>query len=207
MSSTADPIPNLASAGSCLSAGLALNEGLLAPRSEEREWFAAFTAPQAERSVARHLDAYALESYLPTFETIHVWKNRQKKKIVSPLFPSYVFVHVTRTERRFVFRVPGILRLVGDAKGPIPIPGSEIDVLRSDAFRNRLEPFFDLVPGQRVRIKTGPMQGIEGTLVRRKNRLRFVLTIGLINQHAALEVDAGDVEPVSKQSRITPSRG
>lgn len=163
---------------------------------DQREWFAAFTAPQAERSVVKHLDVYALESFLPTFETTHVWKNRQKKKIILPLFPSYVFVHVTKTEKRFVFRAPGILRLVGDAKGPIPIPCPEIDVLRSDAVRHRLEPFRDLVLGQRVRIKTGSMRGVQGTLVRKKNGLRFVLTIGLINQHAALEVDADDVEPV-----------
>ena len=175
--------------------GVVLHGDVSGPYTDEREWFAAFTAPQAERSVVRHLDIYSVESFLPTFETTHVWKNRQKKKIISPLFPSYVFVHITRTERRFVFRALGVLRLVGDTKGPIPIPNSEIEVLRSDAFRNRLEPFRELVEGQRVHIKAGPMQGVEGTLVRRKNSLRLVLSIGLINQHAALEVDADDVEP------------
>ncbi len=53
---------------------------------EKRAWFAAYTAPQSERSVVRHLDVYQVESFLPTFETTHAWKNRQKKKIVQ--FPS-----------------------------------------------------------------------------------------------------------------------
>jgi transcription antitermination factor NusG len=162
----------------------------------ERIWFAAFTAPQSERSVVRYLDAYEIESFLPTFETTHVWKNRQKKKIIEPLFPSYVFVHVTRAERPRVFRTPGIVRLVGSSHGPAPILTSEIDVLRSDVFRNRLEPYRELVIGERVLIRSGPMQGVEGTLVRRKNGLRFILSIGLINQHAALEIAAEDVVPV-----------
>lgn len=163
---------------------------------KKRLWFAAFTAPQSERSVVRHLDVYRVESFLPTFETTHVWKNRQKKKIVQPLFPSYVFVHVSELERRLVFRAPGVLRLVGGNQGPIPILASEIDILRSDAYRNLLEPFRDLVVGERVRIRCGPMQGVEGTLVRKKSSLRFVLSISLINQHAALEIGAEDVEVI-----------
>jgi transcription antitermination factor NusG len=161
-----------------------------------REWFAAFTAPQSERAVVRHLDAHQLESFLPTFESTHVWKNRQKKKIIQPLFPCYVFVHVTRMERQFAFQVPGLLRLIGGAHGPIPIPSSEIDILRSDPFRGRLEPFTDLVLGERVRIRSGPMRGVEGTLIRKKSGLRFVLSINLINQHAALEIPAEDIEAV-----------
>ncbi len=164
--------------------------------SDRRDWFAAFTAPHSERSVVRHLNACDLESFLPTFETTHVWKNRQKKRIIQPIFPSYVFVHVRNAERRSLFRAPGILRLVGGAQGPIPIPSSEIDFLRSAASENRLEPFTDIVLGERVRIICGPMQGVEGTLVRKKNGLRFVVSISLINQLAALEVGAEEVEPL-----------
>ena len=173
-----------------------LNSDLVTGDPEQRDWFAAFTAPQSERSVVRHLESYQIESFLPTYESNHIWKNRQKKKILHPLFPSYVFIHVTRRERRLVFRAPGILRLVGGNKGPIGIPSSEMDVLRSAACRSRLEPFNDVVLGERVRIKCGAMQGVEGTLVRKKNGLRFVLTIALINQHAALEISAQDIEPV-----------
>jgi transcription termination/antitermination protein NusG len=175
---------------------------LPAHRPEDRNWFAAFTAPQGEFSVVRHFDAYQVESFLPTFESVHVWKNRQRKKIIQPLFPSYVFVHVATSERRLVFRAPGVLRLLGGNQGPISIPASEIDLLRSEGCRNRLEPYGDLVIGERVRIKCGPMQGIEGTLVRKSNSLRFVLSISLINQHAALEIGAQDVEPI-RNAEIT----
>jgi transcription elongation factor len=59
-----------------------------------------------------------------------------------------------------------------------------------------LEPYRELVIGERVRIREGVMRGVEGVLVKKNKSLRFVLTLQLINQHAAVEVDAQDLEPV-----------
>lgn len=171
---------------------------LQAESTADRTWYAAFTMPQSERSVARHLDNYRVETFLPVLEETHLWKNRQKKKIAKPLFPSYVFVCVTREERRLVYRAPGLVRLVGNASGPLPVLRSEIEMLRSAASMNQLEPYTDLVLGERVRIASGPMRGMEGTLVRKKNELRFVLSVSLIHQHAALEVSAEDIEPIGR---------
>jgi transcription antitermination factor NusG len=65
------------------------------------------------------------------------------------------------------------------------------------AFLDRkVEPYKDLVVGEKVRVKTGVLQGIEGTLVRKNSYLRFILTLNLINQHAAIEVDADTLEAV-----------
>jgi len=162
----------------------------------ERKWFAVFTVPQNERSVAKHLDTRRFESYLPTCESVSVWKNRQRVKISRPLFPAYVFARIDPSERSSILRVPGVLRIVGKSSGPIPIPASEIEFLRSDFCRHRVEPYGELVVGEKVRIKSGSMQGVEGTLVRKKSSLRFVLSLELINQHAAVEVAADELEPV-----------
>ena len=164
---------------------------------EKRNWFAAFTAPHAERAVVRQLDAFQIESFLPTYQTTHVWKNRQKKEIVQALFPSYVFVYLSELERRFVFHVPAIVRLVGGSHGPISIPAPEIDTLRSAARTVRLEPYAELLLGESVRVKHGPLQGIKGILVRKKGAFRLVLSVSLLNQHAAVEISAEDVETVS----------
>jgi len=175
-----------------------LAAGLAERRDGEnaRKWFAVFTVPQNERSVVRHLDLRQVESFLPTCESMHVWKNRQRVKIVQPLFPTYVFARIHTAERTVVLNSPGVLRIIGNSHGPIPIPDSEIDFLRSDFCRQRIEPYRDLVIGERVRIKCGSMQGIQGVLVRKKSSLRFVLTLELINQHAAVEVAADELEPV-----------
>jgi transcription antitermination factor NusG len=163
---------------------------------QERKWFAVFTVPQNERSVVRQLDLRQVESFLPTCETMRVWKNRQRVRIVNPLFPTYVFARIRANERAAILRSPGVLRIVGNSHGPIPIPASEIDFLRSDFCRQRVEPFRELVVGEKVRIRSGSMQGVQGTLVRKKSGLRFVLTLELINQHAAVEVDADELEPI-----------
>jgi transcription antitermination factor NusG len=160
----------------------------------ERRWFATFTLPQNEKSVLKQLDIRKVESFLPTYETTRVWRNRQRKKITLPLFPTYLFVRINRSERGKVLQCPGVLHIVGNHREPIPLSDAEVEFLRSD-FCRRVEPYRDLVVGERVRIKSGVMQGVEGTLVRRGSGHRFVLTIDMINQHAAIEVDAGDMEP------------
>jgi len=163
----------------------------------ERKWFATFTLPQNEKSVVRQLDLRHVESFLPTYDTVRVWRNRQRKKITLPLFPTYLFVRISRAERGKVLECPGVLHLVGNHREPLPLPDPEMEVLRSGVSQRKIEPFRDLVVGEKVRIKQGIMKGVEGTLVRKSSSLRFVLTIDMINQHAAIEVNAEDMEPVA----------
>jgi transcription antitermination factor NusG len=164
--------------------------------SEVRRWYAVFTLSQNEKSAARYLDGCQIESFVPTCESIRVWKNRQRVKVVQALFPTYMFVRICPAEQSVVLQSPGVRRLVGNHKGPVPLPDAEIEFLRSGLGRERVEAFHDLVVGEKVRIKRGPMQGLEGVLVRKKNNLRFVLTLKLINQNAAVEVAGDELEPV-----------
>ena len=164
----------------------------------QRSWYAVYTLPQNERSVARFLDINAIESFLPTCESIRRWKNRQRVKIVEAMFPTYLFIKIHLSEQALVLRSPGIRRIVGNHKGPVPLSASEIEFLRSGFNRKKLEPYRDLVIGERVRIKHGSMEGLEGVLVRKKNNLRFVLALELINQHAAVDIAADELEPVLK---------
>ncbi|MGA2888115.1 MAG: UpxY family transcription antiterminator [Terracidiphilus sp.] len=162
----------------------------------DRKWYAIFTLPQNEKAAVKHLDIREIESFLPTYETVQVWKNRQRKKVVLPLFPTYLFVHISPTERRKVLQSPGVLQIVGNGRESAALLDSEIDFLRSGFCRQRVEPYRELVIGQKVRIKSGVMQGLEGTLVRKSNSTKFVLTLELINQHAAIQVDAEELERI-----------
>ena len=163
--------------------------------AHDRNWHAVFTVPQHEKSVVKHLDLREIESFLPVYETVRVWKNRQRMKLTLPLFPTYLFVHINSSERARVLQSPGVLQIVGNS-GCAYIPDSEVEFLRSGFCRQRIEPYRDLVVGEKVRIKSGVMQGLHGTLVRKSNSMRFVLTIELINQHAAIQVDAEDLEQI-----------
>jgi transcription antitermination factor NusG len=164
--------------------------------SSGRNWFAVFTVPQNEKSAVKHLGLREVESFLPTYETVRVWKNRQRMKIVLPLFPSYLFVHINSRERTKVLQSPGVLHIVGNGRKHVPLPDAEIEFLRSGLCRQRIEPYRELVVGEKVRIKGGVMQGVCGTLVRKGSGVRFILTLELINQHAAIQVDAEDLEPL-----------
>lgn len=95
--------------------------------------------------------------------------------------------------------MPGVLGIVGRGQISSALSNAEIESLRPVLERNKFEPYPYLVAGERVRIRTGSMEGMEGILVRRKNELRVVLTLDLIQRSVAVEVDAKDVEPIVRQ--------
>jgi transcription antitermination factor NusG len=164
--------------------------------SAERRWYAVFTLPQNEKSVVRQLVLREVEAFLPTYETVKVWKNRQRVRTVLPLFPTYLFVRIDSRQRTRVLESPGVIHIVGNSKEQVPVPDEEIELLRSGVRGRNIEPYHELVVGKKVRIKGGSMEGVQGVLVRKGNGLRFVLSLALINQYAAIEVDAEDLEPV-----------
>ncbi len=158
-------------------------------------WYAAYTCGHHERRVAEQLEARGFEYFLPTYRSVRQWKDRRKELQVA-LFPSYVFVRMTLRERLAVLQVPGVVDLVSFAGVPAPLPDPEIEALRngiSDAVK--IEPHPYLRVGRRVRIACGPLAGIEGILVRRKNNLRVVISIALIRSSVAVEVAENDVAP------------
>lgn len=161
-----------------------------------RRWYAVYTYPQHEKSSCKHLAERGVDVFYPTYSREKVWKNRQRVKLQLALFPSYLFVHIHTQERGLVLGTPGVLRLLGNSSGPQAIPDKVVDLLRYGLANQKIEPHSEILPGQRVRICRGPMQGMEGALVRRKNTMWFVISLDVINQRAMVEVKADDLEPV-----------
>jgi len=180
--------------------GEAKRDGLVTARNVAANWFAAYTYSHHEKCVASHLVERQIESFLPLYTTRHRWKNRCEMNLELPLFPNYVFVRIDRQERMRVLEVPGVVSLVGFGRVLAPLPDFEIEALRSGLGQRRVEPHPYLVIGERVRIKCGPMAGMEGVLVRKKNNFRVVLALDVIMQSVAVEVDADDLEPAPKQT-------
>jgi transcription antitermination factor NusG len=171
-------------------------DGQLAASGLPRRWFAVFTVPKNEKAVVKHLGLRSVETFLPTYEHVRIWKNRQRVNVILPLFPSYLFVHINHWERVKVLQSPGVLHIVGNGRNDVPLSDAEVEFLRSGLSGRKIEPFGDIAVGEKVRIKSGIMQGVEGILIRKKAKLRFVLAIDLIKQHAAVEIDADDLELV-----------
>ena len=157
-------------------------------------WLAAYTTPRHEKSVVRHLEVRDVEYFLPLFKSVRKWKNGCKVEVEFPVFPNYVFVRVERKLSSRVLDTPGVLSFAGSSKLPFPIPDGEIEWLRNELPLRRFEPHPYLVMGSRVRIKSGPIAGMTGVLTRRKSGLRVVLSVDLIRQSVAVEVDMDEIE-------------
>lgn len=175
-------------------------QGVAAAPDFSANWFAAYTNSHHEKRVASHFRWRQIESFLPLYATLHRWKNRCEMNLDLPLFPNYVFVRIDPRERVRVLEVPGVLSLVGFGRTLAPLPDFEIEALRSGLGQRKMEPHPYLVIGERVRIKAGPMTGMEGVLIRKNNNFRVVLALDAIMQSVAVEVDADDLEPAAKYS-------
>lgn len=175
---------------------------VVAAEHSPAQWFAAYTTPRHEKHVAEMLAEHGIESFLPLYRTMRQWKKSSPVTLELPLFPCYLFVHIPRNARGTVLGLPGVVSIVGSPKEPWPLPQLEIEALRLGAQTGKVEPYPYLNVGSRVRIKSGSMAGVEGILVRRRNQMRFVLTLDAIMRSVSIEVDASDLEPIGESTEL-----
>jgi transcription antitermination factor NusG len=157
-------------------------------------WYAAYTSANHEKRVVEQLGVRDVEHFLPLYESVRRWKDR-RVTLQLPLFPGYVFVHMALRDRLKVQQVPGVARLVGFDGTPAALPENEIEALRRSLEGGlRAEPHPYLTVGRRVRLKNGPLAGMQGLLLRRKGNFRVVISIDLIQRSVAVDADTADVE-------------
>jgi transcription antitermination factor NusG len=170
----------------------------------DQSWHVIYTRHQHEKTVAQILSSKGFEVFLPLFAAVHRWKDRDKRLLL-PLFPCYVFLKGGLDRRQDIVTTPGMYAFVGPQNRAAVIPTEEIDAVRRAAESSlRIEPHPFLKCGDHVRVKSGPLEGVEGILTRKKNLYRLVLSVELLRQAVALEIDAHLVEKVSSQ--ITPTQ-
>jgi transcription antitermination factor NusG len=161
-------------------------------------WFAIHTFPRHEKGIAHQLSVSGVENYLPTLTQLHQWSDR-RKKVDLPLFPCYTFVHIhpSAEHRVKVLRVPGVIGFVGGARQGTPIPDRQIDNIRALLIsRVAFDPFPFLKIGQRVRIRGGSLDGIEGILMRRNGIRRLVISVDSLERSLSLCVEGLNVEAI-----------
>jgi transcription antitermination factor NusG len=158
------------------------------------DWYVLYTFPRHEKRVAEQIEMRRFTSFLPVYRSVRRWKDR-RKELELALFPGYVFVRMQLENRLLVLQLPGVVRLVCFNGQPAAISAEEIEDLRSKlSCGQRIEPHPYLRTGRRVRVRSGPMQGLEGIVVRRKDRCRIVFSIDLIKRSVAVELDEADLE-------------
>jgi transcription antitermination factor NusG len=166
------------------------------PLAGSDPWFVLTVKPRHEKAVASHLAVLNLEAYLPLYRSLRRWSDR-KKIVEACLFPGYVFCRFDRRDRLAVLNLPSVTSLVSFGDAPAPVPDTEIDAVRTVlASRRPAGPWPFLESGQRVRIRSGAMEGLEGLLVNQENCWRVVVSISLLQRSVAVEIDRDMVEPV-----------
>ena len=190
-----------------ITTGSVLHLPELALAYDQVRWYAAHTRANHEKRLAEQLAVRSIEHFLPLYECIRRWKDR-RVTLQQPLFPGYILVRLPLRERMRVVQLPGVASLVGFGGSPVALPDAEIEALREKLNRHiRVEPHPYLQVGRRVRVKTGPLEGFEGILVRRKHKYRIVVSIDLIARSIAAEVDIADIEPALKTAEGKFSSG
>jgi len=167
-------------------------------RPENTSWFAVQTRPRHEKKVSLGLKEKGIHSFLPLRREKRQWSDRQQW-IELPLFSHYVFVQipVTAESRVSVLRTSGVLRFAGVPGCGTPVPDEQIENLQAITDqRIPLAPHEFIKVGERVRIRGGALNGIEGILAAINNDRSLVVSVDLIEKSVAIRIDGFEVERV-----------
>jgi len=165
---------------------------------EELRWYAIHTRARHEKKVTTQLQDKGVATFLPLVAQRHRWSDRNKT-IQLALFPCYTFVRLEACgeKRLTTLQTPGVFGFVGIRGVGLPIPDKEIEniqILLANNVSCALYPFLRM--GQRVRIRGGCLEGVEGILVAKNSDRSLVVSIELIQRSVALRIDGYDVEPI-----------
>ena len=163
-------------------------------------WYAVYTRSNYEKKVASQFTLRGITTYLPLWQEVHNWSDR-RKLVEVPVFRGYVFARFEDSGRNrlSILQTPGVARIVGGCGDIEVIPDAEIHAIRkllSSDLKCALHPF--LREGDKVRVMRGPLEGIEGIFLRHKGAGRLVISVSLISQAVATEIDAQDVTAVGR---------
>ncbi len=159
--------------------------------STQEWWFALGIAPRHEKFAGRILCNKGYETLLPAYRRCHQYSGRSRS-FELPLFPGYLFCRFDPSARLPVLTTPGVLRILGAGKVPVPVADDEILSIRramEARVAMRPHPYEHERCGQRGRISSGPLAGIEGLVVTTKSQLRMVLSVELLQRSVLLEID------------------
>jgi transcription antitermination factor NusG len=169
-------------------------------------WFAVVTKSRHEKLVSQQLRSKGIEEFLPMYPVRKRWSDRYMT-VELPLFTGYVFCRFQPEQTLPILSTTGVASIVSFGGRPAPIPETEIDSVKA-VLQSGLpaSPWPYLRAGERVRIRSGAMDGVEGVLLRDKDSLRVVVSVELLQRSVAVEIDRDVLEPAGKASRRVEAR-
>ncbi len=169
-------------------------------------WFAVQVRTRQELGISEHLQSNGYEWFLPLSRCQKRWSDRIKE-VQSPLFPGYLFCRFDPLDRLPILKIPGVIQVVGSNRQPIPVDEDEIraiQVLVASGAPNQPCPYLEI--GDKVRIESGPLRGLEGLLVEFQGHRQLVLCVTLLQRSVAVKIDSASVTSVRSTSTGVANR-
>jgi transcription antitermination factor NusG len=161
---------------------------------DNHPWYGIQTRSNQEKLVFTSLNYQGFEPFLPLYRTRKRWSDRVVSAEV-PLFPGYVFCRFDHCRRLPVITTPGVVSIVRCGNQLAPIPEEQIKAVRAVVESGlAAEPSPHPREGQRIRVTHGPLQSLEGTMVRRKSDWCLVATVEILRRSVSVEIDPAHVE-------------
>jgi transcription antitermination factor NusG len=163
-------------------------------------WYAIQVKRNHERLTATHLEHRSYETFLPLYKSRRRWSDRIKE-LELPLFPGYLFCHMDPATRLAALTSPGVVRVVGVGKTPVPVPDHEIDSIRAIVDSQLpADPYAYLQVGEQVRIAYGPLRGLTGILMAIEDQHRLVVGVTLLRRSVAVRIEPEWAVPCDAES-------
>jgi transcription termination/antitermination protein NusG len=155
----------------------------------EFPWYGIRTRSNHESVAAMVLNGKGYDPYLPLYRV----RRRRADSVVEsdhPLFPGYLFCRFDAKKRLPILTTTGVISVLGFGREPVPIPDEEIEAVRA-VLRSGLpaEPCAYLREGQRVRVMSGSLEGVEGILLKKKSQARMVVSVTMLQRSISVEID------------------
>lgn len=160
--------------------------------ARDGDWIAVHVRTGCEKIVSVRLRDRGYEEFLPMAQDLTACT--RKATVQRALFPGYVFCRYAETHEYPIVRIPAVIRLVGESRGPLSISEAEVQNLRRVVDSGIYsEPWKFVEIGHEVIVKRGVLQGMRGILVEARKRSRLVINIELLGRGVAVEMPAWNV--------------
>jgi transcription antitermination factor NusG len=159
-------------------------------------WYALFVRSRHEKTVENSLKSKRYNVFSPSYRT----KRKRVDRIAEievALFPGYVFCQFDPSKRLPILMTPGVVGVVGRGNRPDPVEDTEIDSIRTVALAGRsVQPWPFLRLGQRIRMQSGPLTGIEGIFLRIQDENHLIVSVTLLQRAVSVVIEKDSVSPV-----------
>lgn len=171
----------------------------------ENPWQVLHVASNHEKRVVQHLNAHAVENYLPLYTEKSRWTDRTVQ-LERPLFAGYVFTRFVPQQRLSVVSIPGVLHLLS-GNGCHTVTDEELDHIRlglSNGYLLRPHPWLEI--GTNVRVLGGIFDGVRGVVTELRHQCKVIIALSAVQQCFSLEIPMDQLEVTDLPSRPLSAR-